>query len=86
MIFGGRNDDVYPIIKAVSLNDLHIYDIEQNRWAAIAMYGEIPGSRWGHRLVSNEQKIMLFGGMNLSSYCESVVYDIHIGKKFFLTS
>lgn len=21
---------------------------------------------------------MLFGGMNLSSYCESVLYDIHI--------
>ena len=23
---------------------------------------------------------MLFGGMNLGSYCESVLYDIHIGK------
>ena len=44
------------------------------------MYGDIPGSRWGHKLVANENKIMLFGGMNLSSYCESVLYDIHIGK------
>ena len=23
---------------------------------------------------------MLFGGMSLDSYCESVLYDIHIGK------
>lgn len=42
------------------------------------MYGDIPGSRWGHRLVSNEHKIMLFGGMNLSNYCESVFHDILI--------
>ena len=80
VIFGGRNKDVFPIIKNVALNDLHILDIEANCWIAIAMYGDIPGSRWGHRLVSNDQKIMLFGGMNLSSYYESVVYDIHISK------
>jgi len=29
-------------------------------------------------LFQTSKKIMLFGGMNLSSYCESVVYDIHI--------
>ncbi len=50
----------------MALNDLHIYDVATNRWNAIAMYGDIPGSRWGHTLVSNEQKIMLFGGMNLN--------------------
>ena len=44
------------------------------------MFGDVPGSRWGHRLVSSDSKIMLFGGMNLSSYYEAVVYDIHIGK------
>lgn len=80
MIYGGRNDDVFPVIKTVSLNDLHIYDVAENRWSAIAMYGDIPRSRWGQQLASNEHKIMLFGGMNLSSYCESVIYDIHIGK------
>lgn len=80
MIFGGRNDDIFPVIKNVALNDLHIYEVDANRWATIAMYGEIPGSRWGHRLVSNDNKIMLFGGMNLNFYCESVVYDIHISK------
>ena len=80
VIFGGRNDDIFPVIKNVALNDLHIYEVDANRWATIAMYGEIPGSRWGHRLVSNDNKIMLFGGMNLNFYCESVVYDIHISK------
>lgn len=88
VIYGGRNDAIFPSIKNVALNDLHIYDVDSNRWAAIAIYGDIPSSRWGHRLVANESKIMLFGGMNLSSYCESVLYDIHIGKcnKFSLLS
>ena len=80
IIYGGRNEAIFPIIRNVALNDLHIYDIKSNRWAAIAMYGDIPGSRWGHRIVANDTKIMLFGGMNLSSYCESVLYDIHVGK------
>ena len=78
VIFGGRNDAVFPSIKNVALNDLHIYDVALNRWSALALYGDILGSRWGHRLVSNQNKIVLFGGMNLTSYCESVVYDIHI--------
>ena len=80
VIFGGRNDEVFPTIKNVALNDLHIYDVAKNRWATIAIYGDMPESRWGHRLVANENKIMLFGGMNLSSYCESVIFDIHLGK------
>ena len=78
VIFGGRNDAVFPSIKNVALNDLHIYDVALNRWSALALYGDILGSRWGHRLVANQDKIMLFGGMNLTSYCESVLYDIHI--------
>lgn len=54
VIFGGRNDAVFSTIKNVALNDLHIYDIASNKWAAIAMYGDIPGSRWGHTLVAND--------------------------------
>ena len=80
MVCGGRNDAIFTAIKNVALNDLHILDIASNRWLSIAMYGDIPGSRWGHRLVANENKIMLFGGMSLDQYCESVLYDIHIGK------
>lgn len=78
VIYGGRNDNVYTLIKNVALNDLHIYDCKLNRWAAIAIYGDIPGSRWGHKLVANENKIVLFGGMNLSTYCESVLFDFHL--------
>ena len=53
VIYGGKNDAIFPSLKNVALNDLHLYDIASNRWAALAIYGDIPESRWGHRLVSN---------------------------------
>ena len=65
VIHGGRSDTIYSIIHNCALNDLHIYDIAKNTWCAIAFYGDIPNSRWGHKLCNNENKIMLFGGMNL---------------------
>ena len=72
---------MYPIIKNVALNDMHIYDSKTNAWCAVAIYGDVPRSRWGHKLATNDdQKIMLFGGMNLNSYCESVFYEINIEK------
>ena len=80
VLFGGRNDAIFPSIRNVALNDLHIYDIQANRWLPVVIYGDMPSSRWGHKLVANQDKIMLFGGMNLNSYCESVLWDFHIGK------
>ena len=69
------------MIKNVALNDMHVYDVLNNTWCALAIYGDLPRSRWGHKLATNsEDKIMLFGGMNLNSYCESVIYEITIGK------
>ena len=66
----------------MALNDLHVYDVAKNKWCAVAIYGDRPESRWGHRLVANADKIVLFGGMNLNAYCESVFYDVHLGKYF----
>ena len=86
IISGGRTDAIYTFIKNVALNDLHIYDIQKNTWCAIALYGDIPNSRWGHKLCANENKVMLFGGMNLNSYNDSEVYEIFIGKSNFQTN
>ena len=54
VISGGRSDFMYSFIHNVALNDMHIYDIGTNTWAAIALYGDIPNSRWGHTLCANE--------------------------------
>ena len=78
MIFGGRNDQTFKEVQNVALNDLHLYHVLTNTWTAIAIYGELASSRWGARLAASDNKLILFGGMNLNNYCESVLYDIKI--------
>jgi len=80
-IFGGRNDQIYPIIKNVALNDLHLYDLTKKQWTQVALYGDLACSRWGQSMATiNNKKILLLGGMDLSSYAPSVTHEIYIGK------
>ena len=69
---------IYSFLKNVALNDLHVYDIQSNSWSAVALYGDLPNSRWGHKLCANGNSIVLFGGMNLSSYNDSEIYEIQV--------
>ena len=69
---------IYSFLKNVALNDLHVYDIKSNSWSAVALYGDLPNSRWGHKLCANGSSIVLFGGMNLSSYNDSEIYEIQV--------
>ena len=56
----------------------------------MVIYGEVPESRWGHQMCTNQTHsvIAIFGGMNLKGFCEANSYSIQIGKsersKFFL--
>ncbi|CDW73789.1 kelch motif family protein [Stylonychia lemnae] len=86
-IFGGRNDLLFKETgNNIALNDLHVYDIKRNLWLTIAIYGDIPMSRWGHQLVSgeagsqSETKMIIFGGINLQSYCDTSIFEFDFGK------
>ena len=66
-------------MNTVALNDLHLMDIQTNDWLTVAIFAEeMPDSRWGHSLCASDDKLLLLGGMNLNTYCESVVFDIQI--------
>ena len=88
VIHGGRNDEVFSSLKNVALNDLHLYDINQNRWMAVAIYNAVPVSRWGHKMCAEQtpqsdyqsSKLIIFGGINLKSFCDTSVYEIDFGK------
>ena len=67
-IIGGKNDNLYKQVKNTALNDIHCYDIAQNEWKTIAMYGYVPMSRWGHCTTVHHKKIVIFGGKNLEKY------------------
>lgn len=53
VIHGGKNTSLYTEIHNVALNDMHLYDILQNTWCKIVIYGIMPESRWGHQLASS---------------------------------
>jgi hypothetical protein len=94
VIYGGRNDEIYsgnqpnqPQIKNVALNDLHLYDTKLNMWMQVALYGELPCSRWGHSMAGSSEggkdKILVFGGINLESFCDSSIYEFSFSKYLY---
>ena len=75
VIFGGRNDHT----EISAYNDLHMLNLQTNNWMTVALFGEeLPRSRFGHSLAATSDKLVLFGGMNIKSYCESMVFEIKI--------
>ena len=90
VIHGGRNDDFYESMRNIALNDLHLYNINSNIWCTVAIFGEVPQSRWGHIICGENSfnqdykrtKLIIFGGVNLNSFFDSTIYQISIGKLF----
>ncbi len=72
MISGGRNNTQYKMIGNIAMNDIHLFNTQSFEWETIAMYGEIPLSRWNHSIVPvNDEKLVIFGGLNMTTYMHS---------------
>ena len=65
-----------------SMNDLCMYNIVTNEWESLALYGQIPTSRWGASMIAvNHSKLILFGGCNLKKYQNSLLYTLECDPK-----
>ena len=73
---------MFHVVGNVALNDFNLFDLSRLSWVTVALYcqdGFYPLSRWGHKLVSNDNQFLLFGGVNLKSFCEgSTIYEFTI--------
>ena len=75
VIFGGRNNSLYP--RNVALNDFHLLKIKTREWQSLALFGEeIPESRFGHSMTALKDRIIIFGGANLKHYCAADVFEV----------
>ncbi|CDW74757.1 kelch motif family protein [Stylonychia lemnae] len=83
LIHGGRNNkEAYDQTRNVALNDMALLDLERKTWCVISMLGDIPVSRWNHNLVVVESdKLFMFGGQNLLSFCKATVSCFFTDKK-----
>lgn len=91
VIYGGRNDQIYQRTSNVALNDISIFNVNKLEWTTLAMYGEMPCSRWSHCFTLNRgyssgsvDGFLVFGGVNLTNYCKSRVYQFQILNKWYV--
>ena len=75
IIYGGKSEEIYASTKNLALNDVWIYDIPNNKWERLVMYGFHPNSRWSHWMtVVDKNQIVVFGGANLNNYYHEYPY------------
>lgn len=72
IVFGGKTGT--PGQSGNVLNDLHVLDLETLIWAEIVVVGQIPEARCAHAMGTLQDKIVLFGGINLTSFCSAETY------------
>ncbi len=69
------------------MNDICIFNVNKSEWQVLAMYGQMPCSRWSHVLTMNGSSrsdgFLVFGGVSLRSYCKSRVYQFQIWNSWF---
>lgn len=94
VVVGGRNDELYHTSGVSHLSEVVVFNIEHNRWESINLAGSPPEGRWGACVEVAGSKLILYGGMELSNYCNSdlcyletdqdVVEDMLIGDNMML--
>lgn len=91
VIYGGRNDTLYSRTSNVALNDICMLNVNKLEWITIAMYGQMPCSRWSHCFTANRggssgatDGFLVFGGVNLKNYCKSSLYQFQILNKWYV--
>jgi Galactose oxidase, central domain len=72
VVYGGRNESIFPLTCNVALNDICIYNINKNMWEALALFGQMPCSRYSHFITQyyvdsnyETEGFLMLGGVNL---------------------
>lgn len=80
IIFGGKTGS--PGNPGNVLNDLHILDLETLNWSETVVVGHVPQPRCAHAMGTLQGKVVLFGGINLTTFCSTETYwlDLEMHK------
>jgi Kelch motif len=77
VIMGGRNDNISNSI----VDQLAILRISNWRWESIKIYGDSPSARIGASTASINSKLLILGGMYLTGYASSALYQLETDPK-----
>lgn len=87
VIYGGRNDHLFKMTNNVALNDICLFNLNTYTWESLAMFGQMPCSRWGHSMVarsedhSTTEGFLIFGGVSIQTYLKSQVYSFQLNEQ-----
>mmetsp|Transcript_6251 Transcript_6251/g.10842 ORF Transcript_6251/g.10842 Transcript_6251/m.10842 type:complete len:206 (-) Transcript_6251:32-649(-) len=94
IVVGGRNDEQFHSEGVIHLSEIVAFNIQACRWENIKLHGTPPEGRWGACAELVGSKLVLYGGMELSNYCNSdicfietdqdVAEDLAIGDDMML--
>jgi hypothetical protein len=83
VIYGGRNDNIYKQTANVALNDVCLFNINTKTWEALAIFGQMPCSRWSHFMTHVQgdtrcakEGLIMFGGSTQKSYCRTILWNL----------
>ena len=79
IIFGGRNEG------GISLNDIHILNLETMCWnnVSVSRYRNYkPDGRYGHSAAVLDSKLIIFGGLNMKTYCKSQIAMLELNQDY----
>ena len=79
----------------MALNDICLFNLHRLEWVALAMYGQMPCSRWSHCFSLNHgtgtssssggiDGFLIFGGVNLKNYCKSRIFQFQFLNNWYV--
>lgn len=74
ILYGGRNDSLFPVLGDSCISDISILNIETMTWENTRVLGNIPSARWGHCAVALGTRMFILGGINTKEFLPSEVF------------
>ena len=74
-IYGGRNDFISSQSQ-VALNDLFVFNVMNNKWDRVEVFGSVPEGRWAHGMGSCNTSLIVFGGISYHKFMPANLYLI----------
>lgn len=77
IIFSGRNDT----LGVAALNDLHLFNVHEQKWQNTVIHGEVPSPRFGAACAVMDSKLIIFGGMSLQGFVSGAIFELETSQK-----
>lgn len=73
VVFGGKMPES-KLSTAAVFKDLHVLDLTNLHWSQVIVAGHVPRARWAHSCGTLQDKIVLFGGIEVNEFSSNETF------------